>query len=616
MDRILELLARVADLTAEERTELSTLIAETLPTGDGATIDIDDEQLVEIHNALVAAFDAAREADAPDVTLLGELADAVETVRTEDAARQEASAEAQRAIDELAGRVHAQNDGEGEGDDGDQDDDGDATDEGEGDDPAADDTREPETVAASAGRPARPGRTPLAQLNRHRPRHTDPDASQDDGGLRQVLSASPGAPDRQSGATFTDLDDMAGSFAEAARRLASTHMPPGQRVHLARITTPHPEDRQLGDDARANMARIDTVRAAGVAGHRAAQRNGDGFESLVAAGGLCAPLEVRYEVETFGDDYRPIRDGLARFGAVRGGVRWIPGPVLADIGTGGSPGDTDAAISQWTMTNDEAADPDTPGTFKSIQRVDCDEEATAILYTVVKRLEVGNLMGLTYPERVRAFIDLAGVAYSRFAESLLWGRIVALSTAVTGFGNVLGSARDLLAEIDAAAWAVRNRNRVPQTTPLRVILPDVVIPHIRTDLARELPGSAQERLAVAQAEIDRFFDARAIAVTLSPDIVTAGAQSAGALAPLPESIPWSISLEGTFSFLEGPSLDLGFEAGTPIRDTHRNAVNDYELFAESTEQVAKFGSPQALVVTSTLVPTGATAGTVDVIPAS
>jgi hypothetical protein len=78
----------------------------------------------------------------------------------------------------------------------------------------------------------------------------------------------------------------------------------------------YPDERTLGEDSVENVRRIRAVTSP---------------EAIVAAGGLCAPVEVRYALEETSSNARPVREALAQFGATRGGVRYIEPPVLDDV---------------------------------------------------------------------------------------------------------------------------------------------------------------------------------------------------------------------------------------------------------------------------------------------
>jgi hypothetical protein len=66
---------------------------------------------------------------------------------------------------------------------------------------------------------------------------------------------------------------------------------------------------------------------------------------------------------------------------------------------------------------------------------------------------------------------------------------------------------------------------------------------------------------------------------------------------------WYLFSEGTFLFLDGGTLDLGI-----VRDSTLNGTNDYKLFIETFEGVAKVGV-ESLRVTSALAIKGSSSAT-------
>jgi hypothetical protein len=71
-------------------------------------------------------------------------------------------------------------------------------------------------------------------------------------------------------------------------------------------------------------------------------------------------------------------------------------------------------------------------------------------------------------------------------------------------------------------------------------------------------------------------------------------QAAGALNEFPDTFKWFLFAEGTFLFLDGGTLDLGI-----IRDSTLVGTNDYKMFVETFEAVAKVGI-ESLKITSTI----------------
>lgn len=577
---------------------------------------LDDARLGELQTALFELFDSTRDADVADIEALEAIADAGEAIRLEDGSRQEqAQADAERVAD-LERRLRpegAQASDTGDGDDAAADDEGDGTADGDsagdGDQAAGDDTEagaddnEPELVASVT-----PRRVSLSQLAEHRRRGNTPDARDAGETERQVVITAGGdIPGVTAGQPLDDLTEVARAMRQRLQAVDGI-LPEGQKVIVARARNVYPDERQLDrTNVELNQARVEAV----VAAAREAFLDGEegSMDALAAAGGRCGPLPARFDVETLGTDARPVASGLASFTDSRGGVRFVPGPVLSDIDVAGS----DAAISQWTNAQDTAAINDA-GTRKAIQRIVCADEVTVEDYAVVKRLLVGTSLARTNPERLRAFIDLAEVAHARLAEGLLLTRIkTQLATQLGESGQVLGSRRDLLAEWFKAVWAMRNHYRMGEADALQLIVPDAVIAHHQIDGVRQMPGDQRDRLT--RDEVIGELRAVGVDVLITPDMPAhmAPAQAAGAQArDLPAPIEWALFPMGTLAYIDGGEFDLGFSAGTPIRDTASLAANDYQLFAENWENVAKFGGAQVLWGRTMVAPTGEVAGTVDV----
>ena len=77
-------------------------------------------------------------------------------------------------------------------------------------------------------------------------------------------------------------------------------------------------------------------------------------------------------------------------------------------------------------------------------------------------------------------------------------------------------------------------------------------------------------------------------------------ESAGALDDFPDVIQYALFIEGSFLHLDSGVLELGV-----VRDSTLNSTNDYQVFGETFENVARIVPTQgALWVTSTVCPSG------------
>ena len=211
-----------------------------------------------------------------------------------------------------------------------------------------------------------------------------------------------------SGRVLTDAADLAREFRDRAHDAAG--LAASGRHRVASIATQWPDDRRLGTDPVANGALIAAATSP---------------QAITASGGICAPVNVRYEIEDVSTDERPVRDtALARFGADRGGVRFLPSPTLADVQDG---------VGVWTAETDE-----TPGGLtKSCGTLTCPEQQEIVVDAITKCLNLGNFKIRYNNELVAA--DLAvferGPCPAGRADACRWhGRRVHPGLHVTHFG--------------------------------------------------------------------------------------------------------------------------------------------------------------------------------------
>jgi hypothetical protein len=377
-----------------------------------------------------------------------------------------------------------------------------------------------------------------------------------------AITAGADIPGYTAGSSVDDMKDVADLMAKRIHTLRRVNGGDGEQHIVASVTTQFPEGRTLTQDAEANWAKIQAVTSP---------------EAIVASGGHVAPFETRYEIFGLGSTARPVRDSLARFQADRGGIRFVTPPVLSSYGN---------AVGIWTAANDSA---ETPGTKASLTVTAASENAVAT-DAVTLQMQFGNLATRAYPELIARHNELGLIQHAREAEQNLLTKIGSASTAVTTT-SLIGFGRDFLVQIGRAAAAYRSRHRLEADAPLRVIIPSWVKDAMAADLALAMPG---DNTLNAYAEIDGYVAARGVNLTVSLDAGVFGAQTTGALEEFADSFDWFMFAEGTFLFLDGGTLDLGI-----IRDSSLVGTNDYKMFVETFEGIAKVGV-ESLKVTSTI----------------
>jgi len=403
-----------------------------------------------------------------------------------------------------------------------------------------------------------------------------------------VITAGADLPGITAGSELSSIADVAQALLSRKHGMGRTSGGDGEQHTVATFSTTFPDSRTLfSNDIEGNRAKINDVVSPA---------------AITAAGGLTAPVETSYDIFELGEtSVRPVRDALAVFGADRGGLRFMTPPLLTDL---------EGAVSLWTMQDDiNAATPEAPNPVKPALRVAAGVEVTVYTDAIPVILTFGNLGARAYPELVQRHTQLAMVQHARFAETRLLTRIGALSTQVTA-GAELGAARDIFVQIEQAASAYRSRYRLDPSAPLRVIFPEWFKNALRADLTKQLPGDGRDgTFNLGEAEINKWFTTRNINVSWHIDGETGqifGAQADGALLGFPTDVIWYLFSEGTFVFLDGGTLDLGL-----VRDSTLNGTNDYKVFLETFEGVAKVGV-ESLRVKSTLKIKGASSATVAV----
>jgi len=387
-----------------------------------------------------------------------------------------------------------------------------------------------------------------------------------------AITAGADIPGYTAGSAITDMSEVAQAMSKRLHTLRRVNGGDGEQHIVASITTQYPEDRTLSTDAESNWNKIQKV---------------VGPEALVASGGHQAPFEVKYDIFGLGSAVRPVRDCLPRFQADRGGIRYIVPPVLADYS---------GAVGIWTAANDSAETP-SPAAKLSLT-VTAASETTVATDAVTLQLQFGNLLTRAYPELIARHNELGLIQHAREAEGQILTRMDALSTAVTST-SIIGVARDFLVQIGRAAAAYRSRHRLEADAPLRAIMPAWIKDAMVADLTLSMPGDSTLN---AYGEIDGLFASRNINVcyTLDGSALTTS-QGANAMNEFTDTFVWYLFAEGTFLFLDGGTLDLGI-----IRDSTLVGTNDYKMFVETFEGVAKVGV-ESLKVTSTISVNGAAA---------
>ena len=559
-------------------------IHELLEKGLG---ELTPEELEELQDAVLTEAASLEDANTtPEVVAaLNELADTGEKVNTEKVARAEAAkqAEADRkaAADRIAG---LKGDTEDEVD-GEADADADAASETDDEDEdakakakaAAEEAEaEAEEVPAEAVAASGKGRVRRLARTGSRP-EPGPERSDADEVGRTVVTASGALRGVDPNKPIEGKYDLARAMCATLKRMNRNSVGRGD-VLLASATWDYPEDRTFTADPDHNAELVDAVTTP---------------SAIIASGGVCAPVNVDYTVNTWATAERPLKEKLASFQASRGGLRYVTPPDQSALAE---------ATSVWT----EATDAEPGEATKPVLHISCGEEQVVYVDAVPTRLGFGNMQGQFAPEWVAANTDLAIAAAARVAEDNLLSHLEALSVKDITQAKAIGATRDLITTINQICTAYRWIHRISRSVRLTAVFPDFVKDIIRVDLSRG-PGydnSPRDLLAITDAEVEALL----VAHGLNPIFHLDGqAEPEGGAYPLqgyastaiktetatpvfPKKIVWYLFVEGSIQFLDGGRLDLGV-----VRDSTLDATNDYETFVETFEGLANRGFTGAVL---------------------
>ena len=547
--------------------------------------DLEETTLEDIVELLGARFEELAAVEDTDLAVLESVADAIESVKTEIGAAETAEAERLAKIEELRTRVapkaETETTAEPEGEE-DEGADNDAAPAGDGEPAETEGVAAPEAEAEAEDAPVPVAATARVSLPRRRPAsHAPVPVASGPAQLSAVVAAGD-VPGFSAGMPIRTWTDLGHAFADKADMLDV-----GQTAKIARMRFEYPEERSLTATAEVNTARLADVIGIHV---------GRDLKPLVAAGGLCAPVAPIYEQEVLGVNDRPVRDALPRFGATRGGVVHVPVPVISDL---------DTAVDIITAAED-AAD-----ATKPCLTITCASPETVQIYAVPACVQVGNFDKRTFPEHFEAFWTLAAAQHAREAEGALLDAIAAGSTNVSD-GQNLGAARDVIEALIRARAQFISRHRMSPAATFRVGAPFWLRDLMRADLVREMPGAPQDRLTIADAQINAMFAAAGYQPFWYLDTATGegevyAAQGAGELLGWQTTPKLYIFPEGTWVFLDGGMLDFGVE----IRDSTLNTNNNVRAMFETFENAVRLG-PESLELELSLCISGHAGSLVDV----
>lgn len=482
--------------------------------------DMSDADLVELHSQAVAHFDSVHgddvtALDSDALQVLSTLTEGIETLQGEIATRREAASERAEQAAALAARVHGKTEdadaedateepaADADADEADADAEAPAEEAPEAEADTEAPAEQPEPALAASSTKPKGVRVPRKALaSRSRASVTQHAANAAPSKVSDLMSAqgeglgiAPGSP-----VDFTKLaqglDNRLRSFSVSQYEVANKR---GQHIReqqsLAAIRKPFADTHIVASSDPQHVS--DVIK-------NATDETKLPQGSLVAAGGWCAPSEVRYDLFAELES----RDGLLSLPEInlaRGGIRWTPGPSFADIFsdiTGFSYTEQQDIDGEYAEEDgDPAVGP------KPCYKIECPDFDEIRLGVDGLCLTAGLLQSRGYPEIIARTLRGALVAHDHRMNARLIQAIAAGSTEVEMAETQVGAIAPILTAIELQVEHYRYTHRMSRNATLEGVFPFWVRGAIRSDLSRRL---GVDLLSVPDSRVDAWFRERGV----------------------------------------------------------------------------------------------------------
>lgn len=291
---------------------------------------------------------------------------------------------------------------------------------------------------------------------------------------------------------------------------------------------------------------------------------------------LCAPATPYYGLACDNTLRRPVFGSMGQFAAPRGKVSIPTSPTLSDIVN------QNAGYGQWTFANDD------DGSQKNCAVVACNSFNDFQLYGIWKCLTVKNLMALTYPELVEAYLNRLGAAQARMAEILLLEAMATATVAVAAPSLGYGAATSFTTLVMEYMALYQETQRWDISDGMEAWMPRWVLTALQVDLARRRTtnGDVQTIRSVAAVETmlrDAGMNPHWFIDTPSWAPSIPAVQTGGIMNRLPTTIPVILAKRGKFAVIDRGNLTIGVTGNNIYRDNSSNRSNTYTYFVESFE---------------------------------
>lgn len=312
------------------------------------------------------------------------------------------------------------------------------------------------------------------------------------------------------------------------------------------------------------------------------------FDQDAITAAVCAPRENIYNSVNAVTSLvtRPVKRSLANYRPERGGVSVYPTPVLADL--------DEAGTGIWTRDDD--ADPE--AVKEACAVITCANPVNYDVYGIYRCMTIKNMMALTFPELVAAYLNRLEALQARMAEVALLDGMYASPNVkhVLATGTGFGASIDLFSTIINGLSIYREEERLGDQ-PFDGWAPRALLRALQIDVLRmrRTSGNFRDRF-VSEATINAMLrDEVGVEMTWTLDRASAWdpapvVDDGDTLPDTPVTIDFLVTPRGNLRALDRGMQDIGFQNNI-VRDLDGTMRNQFTPFYESWEGIMDFGAP-------------------------
>jgi len=377
------------------------------------------------------------------------------------------------------------------------------------------------------------------------------------------LTAVDGVQGKRAGEQFDSWKELGQA---AVAKSGSIRGNSSEKFEVAKIVADYAPERILTDDLNFNMSKFEP-------------------DELTAA--LCAPAVPYYGLACMNTTRRPVFNSLPQFQAPRMKVSIMPSPTLSQITTG---------VNVWTATDDANA----AATKSECQTITCGSPTEYTMYGVYRCITIKNMLAMSYPELVEAWLNRLSAAHARLAEQQLLNQMGTGATMIDAPLLGYGATTSILSTILNYIALYQETQRWDISGLLEAWLPRYVLTGIKMDIIRRrnTAGTSVTRVP-SDAEVEGMFRDAGVNPHFFIDTPT-WAQAVPAVGnPLnliPQAVDILIAPPGKFALMDRGELSIGVTGNGLYRDNTSNSKNQFTFFFENFEGIVNTTSCPAHIL--------------------